>query len=104
MADNQKNGTPVRETFGEYAAQRGRQLLGQSNARQVVIRLGNGRKLLELNMTLAVVLVGLALLLPFSVLLLAILFIAGFVAKLRIEIIRNIDEDNNVIDVDQMDV
>jgi hypothetical protein len=104
MTQQKKKNALAFDNFGQYAAQRGRDLLRYSSARQVVIRMGGGRKLVELNMTVALIVLGLALLLPFALPLLALLFIAGFVGKLRLEVIHDVDDDNNLIDAEQIDL
>jgi hypothetical protein len=70
----------------------------------VVIRKADGEKLVELNLTIAIILgIAIIFLLPISWTLVALLFIAGIVMKLRIELVHDLTEKDNVVQVDLSD-
>lgn len=102
MTENPKtknaNGTSKQaEDVAREAAQRGRKLFQASSVRHVVIRGANGKKLVDMNMVLAVVLGVIAFV--FAWWLLPLVLVVGYLAKLRVEIIREVSDDDKVIDI-----
>jgi hypothetical protein len=78
--------------------------VAKGNQRHVVIRKADGEKLVELNLTIAIILgIAIIFLLPISWTLVALLFIAGIVMKLRIELVHDLTEKDNVVQVDLSD-
>ncbi len=91
------------EVAGEELASKVRELVKQGNIRKLIIRSADGRILLQLPLTLGVVVGGgLAFFYPMLALL---SFIGGLVARVHIEIIREVEGDVvTELDVDSQDV
>jgi uncharacterized membrane protein YphA (DoxX/SURF4 family) len=83
--------------LGEKALERGKDLLHQGNVRHVVVRQGSGTKVFEINLTLAVVLGVIAF--AFAWWLMLILLFLGYIAKWQVEVIREIDDEDEMIEV-----
>lgn len=81
-------------------AGRGKDLLEQSNSRRFVLRTADGSTLIDVSLTVAVV-IGLVVLLmvPGGLMLGIVATIVGIAAKLRVEILRELDDNDNVIEM-----
>jgi len=74
---------------GKELVDKVRELIAQGNIRKIIVRNEQGKKLLEIPLTGSVVVGG--VLAVFAPMLLAIGALAGFAAKLRVQIIRTDD-------------
>lgn len=83
--------------LGQEFYKRGKTLLQQSSVRHVVVRNANGAKVFEINLTLAVIMGVIAF--AFAWWLMLILTFLGYIAKWRVEVIRELSEaeDDSVI-------
>lgn len=83
----------------------GKNLIEQGNARHVVVRTPEGKKLIDVSLTAAVivVLVFLFLMPGWGWALIFFGVVAAIAAKLKIEVVRELNQDDNVVDVSKND-
>lgn len=97
MTENVNETTKRAEDMGKAAFQRGKQALKASSVRHVVVRGANGKKIVDVNMTLAIVIGIVAFVLAWW--LLPLIAAIGYLAKLRVEVIREVKDDDKVIEI-----
>lgn len=84
------------------AVERGKLLVQEGNARRVVVRSGDGSTLFDVSLTVAVVGAGiLTFLIPGGIVLMLLAAVVGIAAKVRIDILREINDDDATIMIDQ---
>ena len=94
MSEKQKNDTV------DNLIEDGRDLLSKANRRHIVVRDRNNATLLDLNMTTVAIIVFLMFLLQPLGTFVAICAIAyGLIRKVKVEIVRELTSDDDVIDV-----
>ncbi|MBL8132725.1 MAG: DUF4342 domain-containing protein [Anaerolineae bacterium] len=81
------------EVTGNQLVERIKELIEQGNVRRLIIRDQEGRTLLEIPLTIGAVAGG--ALLFFYPLLAGLAVVGGLLAKLRVEIVREVDEDGD---------
>lgn len=81
------------EVAGSQLVERIKELIQEGNVRRLIIRDQEGRTLLEIPLTIGAVAGG--ALLVFYPLLAGLAVIGGLVAKVRVEIVREISDDDN---------
>jgi len=87
----------IARRFGANMLERGQQQLRKSHSRHLVVRQGNGTKLVEVNLIVGVLLFALSL---FTVpWLLMIVAFGGMMAKWRVEILRELDKEDKIIEM-----
>lgn len=87
------------DTLNELADQ-ARTVIEKGNQRHIVIRNANGEQIADLTMTVAVAILVAALLLqPLGTLALVGALIYGMVAKVRVEVVRNVKDEDEVIEI-----
>jgi hypothetical protein len=93
MSTNQQ-----RNTFDDLS-DRAQELIDRGNRRHVILRSPGGSVLADLPLTWAVVGLVIAVIIPGSLPLLLIAAAVGMVAKVRIEIVRDVETDDNLVDM-----
>lgn len=89
----------TKETFNQIVKQ-GQNLVEKGNQRHVVIRDAEGQKIVDLTGTLAVIIMaGLLLFQPIGGLIMAAGFIYGVTKRLKIEFLRNVNEEDSVVEM-----
>lgn len=104
MSEDQNNNSEHRKTFSEEIEVAGNQLVDrvqeiikQGNVRKVIIRSADDRVLLETSLTISAV-AGSALALTGALVPVAVLgTIAAVVAKVKVEIVREITDEDSII-------
>lgn len=80
--------------------ERVRDIISQGNARRLVLRTAEGNKLIELSLTAAVVIGALLVMfLPGGMFFAFLALAAGIVLKLRVEVLRELTDSDDVIEV-----
>ncbi len=100
----QRDWVEVMEVAGNELVERVKALVAEGNVRRLIIRNANDDVLLEVPLTPAVVVGGMATVM--SPVLAALGALAALIAKLKIEIVRveSIDDDRETIDISGDDV
>ena len=89
----------TKETFNQIVKQ-GQNIVYKGNQRHLVIRDADDRKLVDVTGTVAVVVVaGLLFFQPIGGLILAASFIYGVAKKLKVEFLRNLNAEDNVVEM-----
>lgn len=89
----------TKETFNQIV-QQGQNLVEKGNQRHVVIRDAEGQKIIDLTGTLAVIIMaGLLLFQPIGGFVMAAGFIYGVTKRLKIEFLRNVNEEDSVVEM-----
>ena len=89
----------TKETFNQIVDQ-GKSLVEKGNQRHVVVRDESGKKLVDVTGTVAVVvMVALLLLQPLGGFIIAGSLIYGVVKKLKVELLRNVGDEDTVVEV-----
>ena len=101
---NQRDWVEEMEVAGNELVERAKSLVAQGNVRRLIIRNANNEVLMEVPLTPAVVVGGVATIV--SPVLAALGALAALIAKLKIEIVRveTIDEDAEMIEISGDDV
>lgn len=89
--DNKKTFNEELEVAGNQLVERIKELIEEGNVRRLIIRDQEGRTLLEIPLTIGAVAGG--ALLVFYPLLAGLAVLGGLLAKVRVEIVREIDGD-----------
>ena len=101
---NQRDWVEEMEVAGNELVERVKSLVAEGNVRRLIIRNANNQVLMEVPLTPAVVVGGVASIV--SPVLAALGALAALIAKLKIEIVRveSIDDDAETIDISDEDV
>ena len=101
---NQRDWVEEMEVAGAELVERVKSLVAEGNVRRLIIRNANNEVLIEVPLTPAVVVGGVATVV--SPVLAALGALAALIARLKIEIVRieDIDEDAETIEIDSDDV
>lgn len=100
---NQRDWVEEMEVAGGELVERVKELVAQGNVRRLIIRSANDEVLLEVPLTPAVVVGGVATV--FNPVLAALGALAALIARLKIEIVRveDADEDAGAVEIDSDD-
>lgn len=82
-------------------SERARDLWEQGGARHVVLRTAEGRQLLEVPLNWTVVALFSLFFISGGWMILLVSAIIGFIAKMRVEIVRDIDNDDDVVEINR---
>ncbi|MCY4539377.1 MAG: DUF4342 domain-containing protein [Chloroflexi bacterium] len=101
---NQRDWVEEMEVAGSELVERVKELVAEGNVRRLIIRNANDEVLIEVPLTPAVVVGGVATI--FNPVLAALGTMAALIAKLKIEIVRveDIDQDGETIEISTDDV
>ncbi|NUQ06075.1 MAG: DUF4342 domain-containing protein [Anaerolineae bacterium] len=91
--NSKKTFTEELEVTGNQLVERIKELIEQGNVRRLIIRDQEGRTLLEIPLTIGAVASG--ALLFFYPLLAGLAVVGGLLAKLRVEIVREVNDDGD---------
>lgn len=76
-----------------------RNLVDRGNSRRLILKTSDGRQFAELSLTMAVIIGVVLLFLPMTWLIVLFAIIFAIMAKLRIEVVRELSGDDNIINM-----
>ena len=96
--DGKKTFTEELEVAGSQLVDRVQELIKQGNVRRIIVRSADDKVLVETSLTIAAAAGGVLILTPAGWILAALGAIAAAVARVKIEIVREISDDNEVVE------
>jgi hypothetical protein len=97
-SDDKKTFTQELEVVGGQLVERIQELIKKGNARRIVVRNADDKVMMEISVTIAVVAGVILVLTPIGWVLAALGVIAAIVARVKIEIVREVTEDSEVVE------
>jgi hypothetical protein len=91
-----------REIVNEVATQ-ARDLIEKGNHRHLVIRRADGTQLVDVSLTVAAVIGALVFVMPWSWFIIGAASVYGIVSKLRVEVVRDTTDQDQVIEIKRPD-
>lgn len=102
MSEPRKNKNTSSDVVNDVT-ERAKDLWAQGNVRHVILRTAEGRQLVELPLNWAVVGLFALFFISGGWFILIVAAIAGIVAKMRLEIVRDLGNDDNVVEMNRDD-
>lgn len=87
------------DQFNELGEQ-AKSLIEKGNARHVILRNEDGSKIVDMSLTVAIVIGAVLLFMPWNWVIIAVAAIYGIVKKIRVEIVRDLTDEDDAIEVD----
>jgi hypothetical protein len=97
MTDNKQNQNDAVETLIEQ----GKEFFSSGNTRRIILRTADGNELADVSMTVAFIGIGVLMFFgPAGFTLAFLAVIAGILAKVRVEIVRELGDDDDTVVID----
>lgn len=80
--------------------EQGRKIVEQGNARRLILKTADGRQFAEMSLTMAVGVAFVLFLLPMTWLIVIFGLLFAIAAKIRIEIVREVTENDDVLEME----